>query len=101
MKPTYLELETRTLDEIENDGHQRNVHPQGSDCSSCEMFWLLRDWDTYKRLGGISRPKGDPPYRDGSGQRTPAQLHQSQRNYARGEDLIYGEGKAPLIAAKG
>ncbi len=34
------------------------VHPQGSDCPSCKMFWLLRNRDTYERLGGISRPKG-------------------------------------------
>ena len=97
MKPTYLQLETRMLDEIESNDHQRNVHPQGSDCPSCKMFWLLRDWDTYERLGGISRPKGEVPFRtDNLGPVTPAKFHQSQRNYVRAEELIHsGRGTTP------
>ncbi len=103
MKPTYLELETRTLDEIENDNHQRNVHPRGSDCPSCEMFWWLRDWDIHARLGSIPRPNGVVPFRTEASldQPTPAKFHQSQQNYVRASDLIYGEGNAPLIAAEG
>jgi hypothetical protein len=58
------------------------------------MFWLLRDWDTYERLGGISRPKGEVPFRtDNLGLLTPTKFHQSQRNYVRALDLIFGEGQ--------
>ena len=89
-QPTYLQLQTDTLDLLESDRHPEPLDPTGRHCSDCEMFWRLYDWDIHDRLDSSHLVAGARPFSSGmgfghgrgSGNTTEALL-QAQSNFVR------------------